>query len=167
VWLKHVERGFPSSARVEGSIARESLPRRASRRRPPRRRRRDPAHRRGAHARLVALLARGRARGRAGTVLCSSLDARRGIGTRLSRYEARFAEGKEPENIDKEFLRLWYRERCDPYKDEVIPKAPDELVCELARRYVLLFELITGTEFDFEAAAADVDRPAAVAAALA
>jgi len=82
-------------------------------------------------------------------------------------YETRFAEGKEPENIDKEFLRLWYRERCDPYKDEVIPKAPDELVCELARRYVLLFELITGTEFDFEAAAADVDRSAAVAAALA
>lgn len=27
-------------------------------------------------------------------------------------YEARHAAGKEPENIDKEFLRLWFRERC-------------------------------------------------------
>lgn len=34
-------------------------------------------------------------------------------------YEARHAEGKEPESIDKEFLRLWFRERCDPYKDKV------------------------------------------------
>jgi hypothetical protein len=34
-------------------------------------------------------------------------------------YEARHAAGQEPENIDKEFLRLWFRERCDPYKDEV------------------------------------------------
>ena len=59
-------------------------------------------------------------------------------------YEARHAAGQEPENIDKEFLRLWYRERCDPYKDEVIPAAPDELVCELSRRYILLYELITG-----------------------
>ena len=29
-------------------------------------------------------------------------------------YEARIAAGQEPENIDKEFLRLWFRERCDP-----------------------------------------------------
>jgi phosphoribosylaminoimidazole-succinocarboxamide synthase len=34
-------------------------------------------------------------------------------------YEARHAAGQEPQNIDKEFLRLWFRARCDPYKDEV------------------------------------------------
>ena len=28
------------------------------------------------------------------------------------------AAGQEPQNIDKEFLRLWFRERCDPNKDE-------------------------------------------------
>ena len=82
-------------------------------------------------------------------------------------YEARHAAGQEPENIDKEFLRLWYRERCDPYKDEVIPAAPDELVCELSRRYILLYELITGGTFDFQAAAAAVDRPAVLAECLA
>ena len=34
-------------------------------------------------------------------------------------YEARHAAGQEPQNIDKEFLRLWFRDHCDPYQDEV------------------------------------------------
>jgi len=66
-----------------------------------------------------------------------------------SSYEQRIADGKEPENIDKEFLRLWFREQCDPYKDEVIPDAPKSLVVELSRRYISLFEMITGKDFQF------------------
>ena len=62
-------------------------------------------------------------------------------------YEARLAAGQEPEMIDKEFFRLWFRERCDPYKDAVLPTPPDELIAELAARYIQLFEKITGTEF--------------------
>lgn len=62
-------------------------------------------------------------------------------------YESRLAEGKEPENIDKEFLRLWFREHCDPYKDKILPSAPDDLVIELSHRYIRLFEMITGKEF--------------------
>ncbi len=34
-------------------------------------------------------------------------------------YEQRHAAGQEPQNVDKEFLRLWFRQNCDPYKDEV------------------------------------------------
>jgi hypothetical protein len=34
-------------------------------------------------------------------------------------YEERHAAGQEPQNVDKEFLRLWFRQNCDPYKDEV------------------------------------------------
>ncbi|MBN1433146.1 hypothetical protein JW921_00185, partial [Candidatus Fermentibacterales bacterium] len=63
-------------------------------------------------------------------------------------YDSRFRAGEEPENIDKEFLRRWFAERCDPYSDEVLPKAPPELVVELSRRYVYLYELITGLELD-------------------
>ncbi|TNJ62112.1 phosphoribosylaminoimidazolesuccinocarboxamide synthase [Paenibacillus hemerocallicola] len=62
-------------------------------------------------------------------------------------FESRLAEGKEPENIDKEFLRLWFREHCDPYKDKILPVAPDDLVIELSHRYIRLFEMITGKEF--------------------
>ncbi|MBO9610187.1 MAG: phosphoribosylaminoimidazolesuccinocarboxamide synthase [Paenibacillaceae bacterium] len=62
-------------------------------------------------------------------------------------FESRLVEGKEPENIDKEFLRLWFREHCDPYKDKILPSAPDDLVIELSHRYIRLFEMITGKEF--------------------
>ena len=64
-------------------------------------------------------------------------------------YEERLKAGKEPENIDKEFLRLWFVENCDPYNDAVLPDAPDELVVELARRYIMLYEMITGKDFSF------------------
>ena len=64
-------------------------------------------------------------------------------------YEQRIAEGLEPKNIDKEFLRLWFREHCDPYHDEVLPKAPDELIIELSARYIQLYEQITGEQFEF------------------
>ena len=62
-------------------------------------------------------------------------------------YEERLAAGQEPNMIDKEFFRLWFRERCDPYKDAVLPEPPNDLIAELAARYIQLFEKITGTEF--------------------
>lgn len=64
-------------------------------------------------------------------------------------YLQRFEKGMEPENVDKEFLRLWFRENCDPYLDEILPKAPDNLVVELSARYIHLFETITGQNFQF------------------
>jgi phosphoribosylaminoimidazole-succinocarboxamide synthase len=70
-------------------------------------------------------------------------------------YERRMREGQEPDNVDKEFLRLWFRENCDPYKDAVLPPAPDDLVSELSRRYIYLYEKITGQTFDF----ADASEP--------
>ncbi len=63
-------------------------------------------------------------------------------------YEERFSNDQEPENIDKEFLRLWFKEHCDPYKDETLPEAPEELVIELSKKYIKLFEMITGQEFE-------------------
>jgi phosphoribosylaminoimidazole-succinocarboxamide synthase len=63
-------------------------------------------------------------------------------------YAERLAAGQEPNMIDKEFFRLWFRERCDPYKDAVLPEPPDDLIAELAARYIQLFEKITGTAFE-------------------
>jgi len=65
----------------------------------------------------------------------------------MDSYASRHAQGLEPESIDKEFLRLWFRDRCDPYNDAALPEAPADLVAELSRRYVHLFERITGEEF--------------------
>jgi phosphoribosylaminoimidazole-succinocarboxamide synthase len=63
-------------------------------------------------------------------------------------YAERLAAGQEPNMIDKEFFRLWFRERCDPYKDAVLPTPPNDLIAELAARYIQLFEKITGTTFE-------------------
>ena len=64
-------------------------------------------------------------------------------------FQQRLDNQKEPENIDKEFLRLWFKEHCDPYKDEKLPDAPIELVTELSARYIHLYEVITGEKFSF------------------
>jgi phosphoribosylaminoimidazole-succinocarboxamide synthase len=65
-------------------------------------------------------------------------------------YEGRIAKGLEPENFDKEFLRLWFKNNCDPYKDKILPEAPAEMVTELSRRYVQICEQITGVSFKVE-----------------
>ena len=64
-------------------------------------------------------------------------------------YDERMSAGQEPQNIDKEFLRLWFVDNCDPYNDKTLPDAPDELVAELSSRYIYLYETITGTVFPF------------------
>ena len=62
-------------------------------------------------------------------------------------YEERMTAGEEPKSFDKEFLRLWFKENCDPYKDAVLPEAPSELVEELSRRYIRMYEQLTGSSF--------------------
>ncbi len=63
-------------------------------------------------------------------------------------YQARFAAGEEPQYFDKEFLRLWFKEHSDPYRDAALPEAPAELVQELSRRYIRMYQQITGARFE-------------------
>jgi len=62
-------------------------------------------------------------------------------------YEERLAKGEEPMAFDKEFIRLWFKANSDPYKDEVLPEAPADLVAELSRRYISIYEQLTGEKF--------------------
>src|SRR3989344_2180816 len=62
-------------------------------------------------------------------------------------YEEAMAKGEQPKSFDKEFLRLWFKENCDPYKDVTLPDAPPELVEELSRRYIQMYEQLTGKKF--------------------
>jgi len=61
-------------------------------------------------------------------------------------YERRFAAGQPPESLDKDFVRRWVSERCDPYR-EPIPEIPRDVVLEAARLYIGVFETITGQSF--------------------
>jgi len=65
-------------------------------------------------------------------------------------YDDRFNKDEDPEYFDKEFLRMWFKDHCDPYKDEVLPVAPPELVAELSRRYIEIYETITGKPFEHD-----------------
>ena len=67
----------------------------------------------------------------------------------LSTYDDCMARGVAPDNIDKEFIRLWYKDHCDPYQDAQLPSAPKEMLAELGRRYIMLYEIITGEQFQF------------------
>ncbi|MDX9689861.1 MAG: phosphoribosylaminoimidazolesuccinocarboxamide synthase [Proteobacteria bacterium] len=62
-------------------------------------------------------------------------------------YQERIAKGEEPESLDKEFLRLWIADRCDPYK-ESIPEIPDETLADFSARYIGLYERISGKDFE-------------------
>lgn len=61
-------------------------------------------------------------------------------------YLERLKKGLEPENYDKEFLRLWYAKRG--YRGEgKPPEMPKELIVALAQRYIGVYEKITGKKF--------------------
>jgi len=63
-------------------------------------------------------------------------------------YTERLAAVQEPEGLDKEFLRLWVRERCDPYKDP-IPDIPEDTLEEFSQKYIALYEAVTGQSFEY------------------
>ena len=73
-------------------------------------------------------------------------------------YNDRIEKNKEPQNIDKEFLRLWFVDNCDPYNDETLPDAPLDLVAELSSRYIYLYETITGGIFPFPDAGKPIQK---------
>lgn len=63
-------------------------------------------------------------------------------------YKTRFARDQEPESLDKEFLRLWLKEKG--ISETYLPDLDDEIRVEVAQRYIDLFERVTGETFTVE-----------------
>lgn len=61
-------------------------------------------------------------------------------------YMSRFKKGSEPENFDKEVLRIWYKERGYT-GDGVPPKMTQDFIAMLSKRYIDMFEIVTGQKF--------------------
>ncbi|MCL4353969.1 phosphoribosylaminoimidazolesuccinocarboxamide synthase [Patescibacteria group bacterium] len=61
-------------------------------------------------------------------------------------YKERLKKGQEPENFDKEFIRLWFKERGYT-GDGKAPKMPDDFVVKVSERYQKIYEMITGKKF--------------------
>jgi len=66
---------------------------------------------------------------------------------RLDNYQKQIDNGEEPDNYDKEYLRLWFKSRFDPYKDKDAPVPPAEVLDELTKRYIYVYEHLTGQKF--------------------
>jgi phosphoribosylaminoimidazole-succinocarboxamide synthase len=66
---------------------------------------------------------------------------------RRDSYQRAMTEGRSPEAIDKEYVRLWLGEQG--YKGEGAPPTiPNEVRCEAARRYIEAYEQISGRSFE-------------------
>ncbi|MDI7274715.1 MAG: phosphoribosylaminoimidazolesuccinocarboxamide synthase [Anaerolineae bacterium] len=66
---------------------------------------------------------------------------------RAETYEERLSGGQEPDSYDKELVRLWYAERGYTGEGEPPPWS-HELAVQAARRYVDVYERLTGHEFE-------------------
>jgi phosphoribosylaminoimidazole-succinocarboxamide synthase len=60
-------------------------------------------------------------------------------------YPARFATGEPPDTLDKDFIRRWVAERCDPYAGP-IPEIPPEVILQACSKYVEVYEQLVGQE---------------------
>jgi phosphoribosylaminoimidazole-succinocarboxamide synthase len=62
------------------------------------------------------------------------------------RYEQALSQGRDPEALDKEYVRRWLQEQG--YRGEgPPPELPIDVRCEAARRYIEAFEQIAGRAF--------------------
>ena len=64
-------------------------------------------------------------------------------------YAQRFKKGLEPDNFDKEFLRIWFKKQG--YLGEGKPPImTDEFVHQVSKRYIDVYEMITEKGFIFD-----------------
>ena len=62
-------------------------------------------------------------------------------------YERLFEAGKDPEKLDKEYVRQYLADKGF-IGDGDIPEIPDNVKVEAAKRYIKAYEMITGKEFE-------------------
>jgi len=63
-----------------------------------------------------------------------------------SGYEAALSSGTRPPSFDKDVIRSWVVDLCDPYAD-AIPEIPVDMIEKTAHVYVAAYEAITGATF--------------------
>lgn len=73
-------------------------------------------------------------------------------------YQESIISGEEPDNYDKEFLRLWFKGQFDPYKDGPAPTATDDIISEMSRRYAFVYERLSGNPFKADGSADPLKR---------
>jgi phosphoribosylaminoimidazole-succinocarboxamide synthase len=63
-------------------------------------------------------------------------------------FEERLARGEEPRSLDKEYVRRWMTETHGYRGEGAPPVLPDDVRIEAAKRYIEIYELMTGRVFE-------------------
>jgi phosphoribosylaminoimidazole-succinocarboxamide synthase len=61
-------------------------------------------------------------------------------------YENAYETGTRPPSFDKDVIRAWVVDRCDPYTDQ-IPAIPLEMIEKTSQTYIDAYQAITGQTF--------------------
>ncbi|MEK7580679.1 MAG: phosphoribosylaminoimidazolesuccinocarboxamide synthase [Patescibacteria group bacterium] len=72
-------------------------------------------------------------------------------------YKQKVKAGEEPENYDKEFMRLWFAKEGYSGRGKP-PLMPNDLIVKIATRYMEVFEKLTKTSFDIDLAKTPTER---------
>ena len=62
---------------------------------------------------------------------------------------ARIKKGEEPENYDKEFMRLWFKEQGYSGRGKA-PKMPNDLIAKITLRYIEVYEKLSGEKYEID-----------------
>ena len=65
---------------------------------------------------------------------------------RSDTYDELFETGEEPENFDREFVRLWYQSQGYGEHD-TLPPISEDMAITISQRYQKVYELLTGKPF--------------------
>lgn len=72
-------------------------------------------------------------------------------------YRENIKNDKDPDNFDKEYMRLWFIKEGYSGKGK-IPKMPDDLIVKIAQRYMEVFEKISGEKFIIDTSKSQLER---------
>ena len=60
-------------------------------------------------------------------------------------YQSRFDSGLEPEKLDKDCVRDWIKQHCDPYNDK-IPKLPESIITKAYNSYKYFYDTLISSQ---------------------
>lgn len=72
-------------------------------------------------------------------------------------YKQRFSSGEEPENFDKEFLRIWFKKKGYA-GDGKPPKMTKSLIIKVSKRYQTIYEKLTRKKFSVDLSLSMTER---------
>lgn len=72
-------------------------------------------------------------------------------------YLQKFKKGEEADSFDKEIMRIWFKEQGYSGKGKA-PQMPSQLIIKIAKRYIEVYEKLTGEKLEVDLSTSPRDR---------